>query len=208
MTSVKWAARWHSKPHSKDDKYKSVPSPPPFLPPAKTPYLTLTPASHHTPYESDWSRSRERQGLTSTWLCLPIFFFLSLSPAVCTFFLSPLLHLYVYPGQMINPPAIFKSTSGAETAEVTLRSHQLIYTAGHHMSIHACPTLSTALPPTHKLFLSVSFSIVELRCFITICWKQCCWYSMEERQRNNSSEGIVHTIIGFKTFLGNLKANF
>lgn len=101
MTAVKRAACWHSKPHRKDG-YKLVPGPPSLPSPAKMPYLAIALASHHTPYESKTlERERERQGLTSTWHCLPIFSSLSVHFSL---FLPCFL-----PAWMINPCAIFKA---------------------------------------------------------------------------------------------------
>lgn len=72
-----------------------------------------------------WSRSRERQGLMSTWHCLPIFSFYSLSlslpPAVCTFF-SPLSCKRV--GWSVLSRG-FKAPADQKRPRLTLRFHQL-----------------------------------------------------------------------------------
>lgn len=115
MTTVKWAACWHSEPQSGDDYYKSVPSPPSSSCQNDIPDPWPGWPSYPLMNQIHWSRRRERQGLMSTWLCLPIFFFLAL--AVCKFgLLPPLLHLSVSLGCMINPQTRFKAPAEQKLA--------------------------------------------------------------------------------------------
>lgn len=182
MTSVKWAACWHSKPHGKDDNYKSVPSPSPlcFLLPNAVPGPYPGQSSHPL-----WIRL-EQEDLQALGSTSPF------SPLSCSLHrLSPLLHLHVYLCHIINLLAFFNSTSGAEMYRLH-RVHISLYT--HQVNAWGCTHPLPRVRPHTQLFLSFYFRLVKL-------------YTYKYLVDIHASEWIVCAVIleCFKPLWGNLE---
>lgn len=106
-----------------------------------------------------WNRSTERQGLMSTWHCLPIFSFYSLSlslPPSCglSIFLSPLLYLSVARVAWSVLSRGLKHQRIRNCPGYTPFTSVILYIAGQHLwtCMHSHP-LSSALHPTTDRWL-------------------------------------------------------